>query len=100
MQRKPSLYPDKEISLEEKGKTTTSSEESSFIQNESPRHPLEGSPPNTKDTRRCLAKKNHRGYLNIPFGIMPSNYSQERLPHYPDDSSPSPKAKLPKHRSL
>src|SRR5216684_526898 len=99
MQRKLSLYPDKEISLEGKGKTTISLEGSSFIQKESLQHPLEGSPPNTKDIKRCLAKKSRRGYLNTPFGITPSNYSQGPLPRYPDDSSPSPRAKLPKHRS-
>src|SRR5258708_16561196 len=98
--RRPSLYPDKEISLEGKRKTITSSEGSSFIRKESLQHLLEESPPNTKDTRRYLAKKSRRGYLNTPFGIMPLNYSQEPLPHYPDDSSPLPRVKLPKHRSL
>src|SRR5713226_9184011 len=99
MRRKLFFYPDKGISLEGKGKTTTSSEGSPFIRKESLQHLLEGSPPNTKDIKRCLAKKNRRGYLNTPFGITPSNYSQGPLPRYPDDSFPLPKAKLPKHRS-
>src|SRR5260221_13779440 len=99
MQKEPSLYPDKEIFLEEKGKTTISLEGSSFIRKESLQHLLEESPPNTKGIKKCLAKKNRRGYLDTPFGIMPSNYSQELLPHYPDDSSPLPRVKLPKHRS-
>src|SRR5258708_2444465 len=100
MQKKLSLYPDKGISLEGKEKATTSSEGLSFTQNESLQHPSEASPPSTRDTKKCLVKKSRRGYLTIPFGTTPSNYSQEPLPRYPDNSSPSPRARLPKHRSL
>src|SRR5258708_26896703 len=100
MQRKLSLYPDKGITLERKGKTITSSEGSSFTQKESLQHPSEASPPNTTDIKKCLVKKSRRGYLNILSGIMPSSYSQEHPPRYQDDSSPSPRARLPKHRSL
>src|SRR5713226_5204584 len=99
MQKEPSSSLDREISLERKGTITISSEGSSFTQKESPQYPLEASPPNTKDIKRCSVKKNRRGYLNTPFGIMPSNCSQEHLLHYQDDSSPSHKAKLPRHRS-
>src|SRR5260370_42044216 len=100
MRRKLYFHPDKEISLERKGETTTSSEGSSFTRKESLQHLSEASPPNTKDIKRCLVKKSRRGYLNTPFGITPLSYSQEHPPRYPDDSSPSPRAKLPKHRSL
>src|SRR5258708_4353921 len=100
MQKRLSSYPDKETSLGKEGKTTTSSEESSSTQKESPQHPSEASPPSIKDTRRCLAKKNRKDYLDIPFGTTPLNYSQEHPPRYPDDSSPSLRAKLPKHRNL
>src|SRR5229473_2464711 len=99
MQRKLSLYPDKETSLEPKGKTTTSSEGSSSIQRESLQYPLEVSPPNTKDTRKCLVKKSRRDYPNIPFGITPSSCSQGHLPRYQDDSSLSPKVKSLKHKN-
>src|SRR5260370_29707096 len=98
--RRPSLYPDKEISLEGKRKTITSSEGSSFIRKESLQHLLEESPPNTKDTRRNLAKKSRRGYLNTPFGIMPLAPPHHPLPHYPDDSSPLPTLQFPKHRTF
>src|SRR5229473_6253995 len=99
MRRKLSLYPNKEMSLGKKRKTTISLGESSFTQNESLQHPLEGSPPNIKGIKRCSAKKSRKDYLNTLFGITPSSYSPEHPPHYPDNSSPLPKVKLPKHRS-
>src|SRR5258707_2524463 len=99
MQREPSLYPDKETFLEREKKTTTSSEESSFIQKGSLQHPSEEFPPNTKDTKRCLAKKSRKGYPDILFGITPSNYFRELPLRYLDDYSPLPRAKLPKHKS-
>src|SRR5258708_27017087 len=99
MQRRLSLYLDKEISLEGKREIAISSEESFSTRKESLQHPSEASPPNTKGTKKCLVKKSRRGYLGTPFGITPSNYSQEHLPRYPDDSSPSPRAKLLKHKS-
>src|SRR5216684_2066291 len=99
MRRKLSLYPDKEIFLEKKEKTTTTSEGSPFIQKESLQYPSEVSPPNTKDIKRYLVKKSHKGYPNTPFGITPLSCSQEHPPRYLDNSSPSPRAKLPKHRS-
>src|SRR5260370_29520866 len=99
MRRGPPLYPDKEISLERKRGIATSSEGSLSIQNESLQRPSEAFPLNTKGIKRCSAKKNHRDYPGIPFGITPSSYSQEHTPHYLDDSSPLLKAKLPRHRS-
>src|SRR5258707_15126841 len=99
MQRKLSSYPDKEISLKRRRRTTTSLEESSFTQKESLQHPSEVSPPSIKDIKRCLVKKNRKGYPDTPFGITPSNYSQEHPPRYPDGSSPSPRVKLPKHKN-
>src|SRR5258708_39643456 len=99
MQEEPSSYLDRRMSLVGEGKTTISLEESSSTQRKSPRYLLEGSLPNIKDTRRYSVKKNHKDYLSIPFGIMPSNYSWELLPPYPDDSSPSLKAKLQRRKS-
>src|SRR5258707_5372243 len=99
-QRKPSSYPTKETSLKEKGQKTTSLEELSFIPKRSLQRPSEESPPSTRDTRRCLAKRNRKGYPGILSGIMPSNYSRELPPLYPDDSFPSPKARSPKRKSL
>src|SRR5713226_7920978 len=95
-----SSYPDKEMFLEHKRRTATSLEGLSSILKESLRHPSEVSPLSIKDTRRCLARRNRRDYLGTPSGITPSNYSQEHPPHYPDDSFPSPKAKLPRHKNL
>src|SRR5258708_7878285 len=100
MQREPSLCPDKGMSLDKRGWATISSEESSFILKRSPQHLLEGSPPSIKDTRRYSVKKSRRGCLNIPSGIMLSNYSPEPLHRYPDDSSPLPKAKSLKCKNL
>src|SRR5258708_8318178 len=100
MQRRLSLYLDKEISLEGKREIAISSEESFSTQKESLQHPSEASPPNTKGTKRCLVKKNRRGYLDTLFGITPLSYSREHPPRCPDDSSLSPRAKSPKHRSL
>ena len=98
MRRKLFFYPDKGISLEEKGPTTTSLEGSPSIPKESLRCRLEGFLPNTNDIKKYSAKKNRRGYPNTLFGITPSNYSQGPLPRYPDDSFPLPKAKLLKHK--
>src|SRR5258708_721722 len=99
MQRGPSLYPDKGISLERKRGITTSSEGSSSIRNESLQHLSEAFPLNTKGIKRCSAKKNRKDYPGIPSGIMLSSYFQEHPPYCPDDSFPSLRAKLPKHRS-
>src|SRR5713226_5333288 len=99
MQKGPSSYPDKETSPEDKKKKTTSSEELSFIQKRSLQHPSEESLPSTKDIRRCLAKKNRKGYPDTLFGITLSNYFQGPPLHYQDDYSPSPRVKLPKHRN-
>src|SRR5258708_5174230 len=99
MQGEPSSYLDRRMSLVGEGKTTISLEESSSTQRKSPRYLLEGSLPNIKDTRKCSAKKNRKDYLGIPFGITPSKYCRELLPPYPDDSSPSLKAKLQRHKS-
>src|SRR5258708_3771084 len=99
MQKGPSLYPDKEIFLGKKGQTTIFSEESSSILKRSPRHPLGESPLNTKDTVKCLARKNHKGYPDTPFGTTLSNYSLEPLRSYQVDSFPSPKARLLKHKN-
>src|SRR5258708_17558966 len=98
-QRKPSLYPDKETSLEKPDCTTTFLEELSSTLKQFPQHPSEESPPDTKDTKRYSAKRNHRDYLDTLFGTMPLNYFQGLRPHYLDDSSPLPKARLPKHKS-
>src|SRR5258708_28943038 len=95
-----SLCPDKGTSPKRKEPAITSSEGSSFILKGSPQHPLEGFPPNTKGIIKCLVKKSRRGYPDIPFGIMPSNYSLGPLHHYLVDSSPSPRAQLLKHKSL
>src|SRR5260221_9920879 len=99
MRRGPSLYPDKGISLERKRRITTSSEGSSSTRNESLQHPSEAFPLNTKGIRRCSAKRNHRDYPGIPFGIMPLSYSQEHPPRCLDYSFPSLKSKLPRHRN-
>src|SRR5258707_14347128 len=99
MRRGPSLYPDKEISLERKRGIATSSEGSSSTRNESLQHPSEAFPPNTKGIKRCSAKRNHRDYPGTPFGIMPSSYSQEHPPRYLDDSFLSLKARLLRHKS-
>src|SRR5258708_5695785 len=95
-----SSYLDKGMFLEHKRRTAISLEGLSFILNESLQHPSEVSPPSIKDIRRCLARRNHRDYLGTPFGTMPLSYSQEPPPHYPDDSFPSPRARLPKHKNL
>src|SRR5713226_7838000 len=99
MRKEPPSYPDKETFPEKEGRITTSLEESPSIQSESPQCPSEATPPNTRGIRKYSAKKNHRDCPGIPFGIMPSNYSQEHLPHCPDDSSPSLRARSPKHKS-
>src|SRR5229473_906641 len=94
-----SSYLDKEMFPEHKRGTAISLEGLSFILNESLQHPSEASPPNIKDIKRCLARKSRKDYLGTPSGITLLNYSQEHPPHYPDDSFPSPRAKLPKHRN-
>src|SRR5258708_19140913 len=99
MRREPSLYPDRETSLERKRGITTSSEGSSSIQSESPQCPSEASPLNTRGIRKYSAKKNRRDCPSTPSGIMPLNYSQEHPLRYLDDSFPSPKAKLPRHNN-
>src|SRR5258708_21954643 len=100
MQGGPSLYPDKEMFPDKRGRAVTSSEGSSFILRKSPRHPSEGFHPSTKDTKRCSAKKSHKGYLDTLSGITLSNYSPEPLHLYLGGSFPLPKARSPKHRSL
>src|SRR5216684_1463067 len=100
MQKEPSLYPDKGISLGRRKRITTSSEGSSSTQNESLQHPSEASPLNTKGIKRYSVKKNRRDYPGTPFGITPLSCSQEHPPRYLDDSFPSLRAKLPRHKSL
>src|SRR5258707_202926 len=99
MRKKPSLYPGKRMSPEREGRETTSSGESSFILKRSLQHLSEGSPPNTKDTKKYLAKRSRRGYLNIPYGTMLSNCSRGPPHRYPGSSSPLPKAKSWKHKN-
>src|SRR5258708_27141787 len=99
MQKGPFLGPDKGMSPDKREWTATSSGGLSFILKRSPRHLSEGSPPNTKGTKKYSAKKSRRDYLGTPFGITPSNYSQELLPLYLGNSFPLPRAKLLKHRS-
>src|SRR5258708_5016694 len=99
-QRGPFLCPDKRMSLDKRGQATISSGESSSILKRSPQYPSEGSPPSIKDTKRYSAKKSRRGCLDIPSGIMLSNYSPEPLHRYPGGSSPLLKAKSLKHKSL
>src|SRR6267142_3541088 len=50
------------------------------------------------DTPRCLVNNSLKGYLNIQFGIMPSNYYQEHQHHYWEDSSVFPKTKSKKYQ--
>src|SRR5229473_4340034 len=100
MQNALSSYLDKRMSPEHKKKTAISLGGLSFTPKESLQHPSEVSPPSIKDMGRYSAKKNRKDYLDIPSGITPSNYSREHPPHYPDDSFPLPKAKLPKRRNL
>src|SRR5258708_36396207 len=100
MQRKPSSYLDSKTFPKKEGQTITSLEGSLSIPKQSPHHPLEESPPNTKNTKRCLAKKSCKGYPDTPFGIMPSNCSWELLHHYLDNSFPLPKVKLLKRKSF
>src|SRR6266850_2483280 len=45
---------------------------------------------------RCLVNNNLKDYLNIQFGIMPSNYYQEHQHRYREDSSVFPKTKSKK----
>src|SRR5216684_1482029 len=97
--KKPSSHPNKEMSLERRRQVTTSSGELLSIPKQSPWHPLEESPPNIKDTERCSVKKNCRGYLDTPSGTTPLNCSRGPPHRYPDDSSRSPKARLPKRKS-
>src|SRR5258708_15969070 len=99
MQKGPSSCPNKRMSLEERARTTISLEESSFILKRFLRHPSEGFPPNTKDTRRCSAKRSHRDCLDTPSGTMLSNYSREPPHHYPGGSSPLPRVKSLKCKS-
>src|SRR5258708_35250811 len=99
MQRERSLYLDKETYRERRKRTIISSGGLPSTPKESLQHPSEGFSLNIKDTGKCLVKKNRKGYPDIPFGITPLSCSQEHPPHYQDDSSPSPRAKSPKHRS-
>src|SRR5260370_40821756 len=99
MRRGPSLYPDKEISLERKRGIAPSSEGLSSTRNESMQHPTEAFPLNTKGIKRCSAKRNHRDYPRIAFRITPSSYSKKHPPLYLDNSIPSLKATLPCHIS-
>src|SRR5713226_7054483 len=99
MRKEPPSYPDKETSPEREGRITTSSGGSSSTQSESPQYPSEASPLNTRGIRKYSAKKNRRDCPDIPFGIMPSNYSQEHPPRYLDDSFPSLRARSPKHKN-
>src|SRR5258708_6777946 len=98
-QKGPFLCPDKRTSLDKEGQATISLEESSFTLKRSPRHPLEGSPPNIKGIKRYSVKKSCRGYPDTPFGIMLSNYSLEPPHHYLGGSSLLLKAKSLKHKS-
>src|SRR5258708_7575037 len=93
MQKKPSSYPGKRMSPEREEQETTSLGESSFILKRSLQHLSEGSPPNTKDTKKYLAKRSRRGYLDIPYGITLSNCSRGPPHHYPGGSSPLPKVR-------
>src|SRR5258707_15645844 len=95
-----SSFPDKGTSPDHRKRIITSLDGLSSIRKESPRHPLEASPPNTRDTRKYSAKKNRKDYLDTLFGITPSSCSQEHLPHYLDDSSLSLKVKSLKHKNL
>src|SRR5712692_7892805 len=98
MQRGQSLCLDKETSLGKEERAITSSEGLSFTLKQSPQTLLEGSPPNTKGTKRCSAKKNRRDCPDTLSGTMQSNCSRG-LPHcYRGDSSPLLRAKLWRHR--
>src|SRR5258708_6538171 len=98
--REQSSYLDKEMFPEGRTRATTSSEESSSTPKRSLQPPLEGFPPNTKGTKRCLARKSRKGCPGIPFGTMPSNYSQELPLHCQEDSSPLPRARLQRCKNL
>src|SRR5258708_22894884 len=100
MQKKPFLCPDKGISPDKKRQVNTSLEESSSTLKRSPRCPLEGFPPSTKDIAKCLVRRNHKGYPDTPSRIILLNYSLEPLHHYLVDSFPSPRAKSLKHKNL
>src|SRR5258708_40019054 len=100
MQGRPALYHHKGTFHDKRGRAITSSDGSSFILKRSPRHPLEGSHPSTKDTKKYSAKKSCKDYLDTPSGIMLSNSSPEPLHLYLGGSSPLPKARLPKCKSL
>src|SRR5216684_7828192 len=100
MRKKPSLYPGKRMSPEREGWETTSLGESSFILKRSLQHLSEGFPPNTKDTKKYLAKKSHRGYLDILYGTTLSNCSQGPPHRYQGGSSPLPRAKSRKLKNL
>src|SRR6267142_3797582 len=45
---------------------------------------------------KCLVNNSLKDYLNIQFGIMPSNYYQEHQHHYQEDSSVFPRTKSKK----
>src|SRR5258707_15758525 len=100
MQEGPFLYPSKGISPDGKKQAIISLEESSSTLKRSPRPPLAGFPPNTKGIAKCLARRNHKGCHDTPFGITLSNSSQEPLRRYPADSSPSPRVKSLRHKGL
>src|SRR5258708_14792032 len=99
MQRGPFLYPGKGTFPDKRGRAITSLEGSSFTLKRSPQHPLEGSHPSTKDTRKYSAKKSHKDYPDTPSGITLSNYFWEPLHLFLDSSSPLPKARSPKRKS-
>src|SRR5258708_39125313 len=99
-QGEPSLYPDKGMFPDKRGRATTSSEGSSFILKKFQQHLSEGSHPSTKDTKRYSAKKSHKDYLDTPSGITLSNYSPEPLHLYPGGSFPLPKVRSLKCKSL
>src|SRR5258708_39995451 len=100
MRREPFLYPDKETFPDKKRWVIISSEESSFIPKRSLQNQLEGSPSSTRGIAKCLVRKNHKDYLNTPFGTILSNSSPEPLHPSLADSFPSPRATSPRHRNL
>src|SRR5258708_22977023 len=99
MQGGPSLCPDKGISLDNEERTSTSLEESSFTLKRSPRHPLEGFLQSISDTKKYSVRRNCKGCLDTPSGIMLSNYFPEPPRHYQGGSSPLLKARSLKRKS-
>src|SRR5216684_2295907 len=99
MQKRLSLYPDNRMSHKKREPATTSLEGLSSTLKQFPCRLLEESLPNTKNTKRCSAKRSCKGCHDIQFGIMPSNYFWEPPHHNLGGSFPSPKAKLQKHKN-